>query len=280
MLTGGYGLSEQKTLQSKQINIFQNATVKPFEAQSVVFSKRENSSVDPNQQMAIQDSINAGVALVAFFGHSAAQVLELDMGPVSGLNNKGIYPLFLFNGALVGDAYSGSSLTEDLLLTPEVGAVSVIAHTAYQFIDPASNWSSAFTQNLFKDNYGQRIGEVMKQTISDYQNPMDNFNAAQCNQRNYFGDPALTIYSPQTSLSVAKQKRFESSIRLYPNPTNGILNIVAPQGTLVSVLSPYGQLIMETENMQVDLSNQPAGIYLVQCTIDGNKTTHKVMVTN
>ena len=278
MLTGGSGEAEKSLFLNYQNQFYEKAQVKPFQAQKISIVKDSSSVVQ--RRFDIQDSINSGVAMVSYFGHSATEVLELDFGDVADFKNKGKYPLFLFNGSSVGNVYTQGSLTEDLLLTPEVGAVSVVAHTTFQFIDPTFIWTKEFMGNLFEDNYGEPIGKIMAQSISDYQSPSNNFNAAQSNQRNYFGDPVLSIYSPKTSLSVANLNSLETNIKVFPNPSNGIIHINAPEGTSVQVINPFGQIIKQTTESILDLSSAPSGIYLVQCSHENTLTTKRILLSH
>jgi len=53
-------------------------------------------------------------------------------------------------------------------------------------------------------------------------------------------------------------------IGVYPNPTNSILNINAPAGSVVTVYNDLGQLVIEaTTQMAIDLSHLPKGLYNV-----------------
>lgn len=59
----------------------------------------------------------------------------------------------------------------------------------------------------------------------------------------------------------------EEEIRIYPNPTNGIINIRFAENVSfkITVYNVLGERILETDNQHViDLYNQPMGIYLLQ----------------
>lgn len=70
------------------------------------------------------------------------------------------------------------------------------------------------------------------------------------------------------------------TITIFPNPSNGLFNIQSSNGTIgtVSVYSSMGQLIQQTTESTIDLSNQPEGIYLIKTTSDLSKT-YKVVKT-
>jgi hypothetical protein len=75
-----------------------------------------------------------------------------------------------------------------------------------------------------------------------------------------------------------------ASIALYPNPTNGILTLLAPgyAGHSYEITDQLGRSIqkktVQSENSTIDVSNQPAGIYYLTIkNTGGNKTIRFVV---
>ena len=66
-----------------------------------------------------------------------------------------------------------------------------------------------------------------------------------------------------------------STIIVYPNPSNGIINIASEQNELIEKIEIYnnmGQLVVSKYNassFEVDLTNQSTGLYFVKAYIDG-----------
>lgn len=98
--------------------------------------------------------------------------------------------------------------------------------------------------------------------------------------------------------AMAKQQNFSSdnqsfsdmlhdhSIKIYPNPTKGALRICVSglKGTDKCSLEVYTTLgvqilarKVETDNIDINISNQPNGIYLLHITINGQSTTWKIV---
>src|SRR6185437_15574392 len=78
------------------------------------------------------------------------------------------------------------------------------------------------------------------------------------------------------------------SVNVYPNPSNGVFQIQANSHQLManSCIEVYNMLgekvysnyqITEFSNFQINLSNQPAGIYMLQCNV-GNQVFIKKLV--
>jgi hypothetical protein len=91
--------------------------------------------------------------------------------------------------------------------------------------------------------------------------------------------PNLTVYSRPVKLLVSALTGIErntlSSIKIYPNPTNGFLNIESSEGfsnkATLEVMDCYGKAIYlkqleNTQNNVIDLSQLSKGIYLIRIT--------------
>lgn len=81
-----------------------------------------------------------------------------------------------------------------------------------------------------------------------------------------------------------------SSIKLYPNPSNGMINVQVENFQAdeigIQVLDLSGKIVMERSwehtshlfNQQIDLSNQSQGVYFVNVIIDGHKHTERITI--
>ena len=71
------------------------------------------------------------------------------------------------------------------------------------------------------------------------------------------------------------------NIRLYPNPTSGILNIDGNGLMTISVMNMLGQTVMKTDATDkavIDLNSYESGIYMVQVKSENGTVTEKVNV--
>jgi hypothetical protein len=65
-----------------------------------------------------------------------------------------------------------------------------------------------------------------------------------------------------SNLGITSMKH--SSIEVYPNPSNGIINVESNQDTInCKVYNAIGELIINSNEKQIDLSNKPNGLYYV-----------------
>lgn len=239
-MTGGSEASEQALLQAYQDVYYQTAAGTKYGLDKVLFTKGDAVSVDSSLVSEIQGVINSGVQVVSYFGHGASQVLEVDMGKASQLNNKGKYPLFVFNGCALGNSYSELSLPEEYLLEKDVGAVAWIASSAFGFINELYQWTNIFYDNAFNRKYGATIGEMIAQTTDEFQNANNNFNRAQCRQMSLHGDPAIRLYSPDLP-----DYYFDPAISIGPSDADAESDSIA----LLFKLRNEGKAILDTPSV-------------------------------
>ncbi len=82
----------------------------------------------------------------------------------------------------------------------------------------------------------------------------------------------------ELTVSIDEEKNEEKTISTYPNPTDGIVNIIARNLSKVEVYTFSGKFIFSTEQSVVDIRTQPAGIYLLKIkSSSGTETTKRVM---
>ena len=84
-------------------------------------------------------------------------------------------------------------------------------------------------------------------------------------------DDSLDIDYPQTT---------DDLLRLYPNPTTGMVTIESSQATAITLIDIYGrkvvQMRVDTGHTSLDLSRLPRGIYFVR--IDGSSIVKKLVL--
>ncbi|MFI5219694.1 MAG: T9SS type A sorting domain-containing protein, partial [Bacteroidia bacterium] len=82
-----------------------------------------------------------------------------------------------------------------------------------------------------------------------------------------------------------------ASINIYPNPTNGLLNVSTqfenPEQMQIIVTNALGQMVFSSvpkttsgELSTVDLSNEPNGIYFVELRTSGGNIVRKISLNN
>ena len=99
-------------------------------------------------------------------------------------------------------------------------------------------------------------------------------------------DAAKSFYQPENDYIMVDVNAIEENkvgdVKLYPNPTNGNLNISAEGLQHITIFSTIGQVIYDSnvnsDNEIVDMSRFDAGIYMVRIVTENGMTTQRVSV--
>ena len=68
-----------------------------------------------------------------------------------------------------------------------------------------------------------------------------------------------------------------TDVKLYPNPTTGMINVEAEALQSVEVLDMAGRKVMTSNKSQVDLSNLSNGVYMVRVNTANGSALHKIV---
>ncbi len=100
------------------------------------------------------------------------------------------------------------------------------------------------------------------------------------NWSTYLEDGALMIRPivGDRYLSVEEKVEEKQHIKVYPNPTMGVVNFSTPQ-RIVQVFSMFGELLNEFENTRsIDLTYLPSGMYLLKSDSESGITVEKLTI--
>lgn len=164
------------------------------------YRKRSNSTIE---LIDITGDLNEGRSLVTFFGHGAPTVIDIEIGfasdPTLNYQNKGKYPVMLFNGCDYGSAF-GTTYTqgEDWIITPEKGASNIMANTSVGVDVILNRYSNAFYSRAFADSSSiyKTVGEVKQLAEVDF---VENFGLvplsySHMEQMVLLGDPGTRMF--------------------------------------------------------------------------------------
>lgn len=151
----------------------------------------------------IAEEVNRGVGMITFFGHSAPNTLDFDIGlasdPIMGYDNAKKYPFMLMNGCDAGSFFLNTEIIgENWVKTPGKGAIGFVAHSSYGLLASLQLYGVTFYQVAFGDPafINKGIGviqrEVVRRFLRDYGTSAANISQAQ--QMMLLGDPAVAIF--------------------------------------------------------------------------------------
>lgn len=206
-LSGGKTASEISFYKSF-VDTYKASAEAPYFGGKVVKSfvkDLQNGSIDNQLITNVAEEVNKGISLITFFGHSSAEINDVDIGfvsnPVYGYKNTDKYPMLLVNGCASANIFTNYSFAEDWINTSNLGAINVLGHTDIGYSNNLNQYSKIFYQFQFNDERyrNKSIGFLMHKVIdsvSTTNSPIDVVSQAQCTQMNLSGDPANRLYSP------------------------------------------------------------------------------------
>lgn len=187
----------------------------------------------------ITSEVNAGVGLITYFGHGSTTVTDLDMGYITdanrGYNNQGMYPMMYFNGCGVGNIFSARfnpnpaandryPLSMDWMLTPNKGAIAIIANSFESFVSPSSKYLNQLYTSMFTDStsFNLSIGKIQlavaKKVLAE---DAGAYNVQNIHQSVLQGDPALKVISVANSDYAVDSDQGIKILAESPNQTIG-----------------------------------------------------------
>lgn len=154
----------------------------------------------------IAEEVNNGLGLITFFGHSAPNTLDFDIGlvtdPVMGYDNSGKYPFLLMNGCDAGSFFLNANIFgENWIKTADKGAIGFIAHSSFGLVPALQRYASAFYDVAFGDSVfiRQGIGNVQQEIAKRYLQtvPVTPMAVSQVQQMMLLGDPAVKLFGAE-----------------------------------------------------------------------------------
>lgn len=180
-----------------ELNSFKDIAANGTYGANVVsfFRNSDDSPQNIPQSEQVKQLIDDGAGLLSFFGHSSPSTLDFNIGRPEEYNNKGKYPIFYAIGCNTNRVFDyRTTLSEDYVFIKDKGTIGFFGSTWLTQLSNLSSYADLFYQNMSNDNYGETVGEIIRQTIEDYTG-ISSFFTEQVKQVLMFhGDPALKIY--------------------------------------------------------------------------------------
>ena len=173
------------------------------------FSKSSSAAIQLIAGQRISQLFNSGISLLAYFGHSSANVLEFNLSDPSEYNNAGHYPFFLVSGCTAGNNYiydtlriiqNTKSISENFVLSKERGSIAFLASSHLGIPPYLNNYDTQLFHQISDVNYGKPIGIDMRNSIQNQggsdpsiYTPAYFFSRIHLEEFALHGDPALTV---------------------------------------------------------------------------------------
>jgi flagellar hook assembly protein FlgD len=230
-----------------------------------VFSQSK-STVSPTEVINISQSVNDGLGLITFFGHSTIGLTDVEIGrasdPTQGYQNQGKYPFMITNGCQLGAIfYNLPTLSTDWIFTANKGAIGFLGHSYLGYSGPLLNYSRRMYSQAFTNPniFGKPIGEVMASSMASVGSNPNFQDETTIEQMILQGDPAVKFLKPgKTDYAI----------------TNSQLSLESVDGATISDLSESFNLKMIVSNFgMVDTQKETFSVRLERTYTTGEIST-------
>ncbi len=169
------------------------------------FAKSSNSAVQLISGKRIEELFNEGISLLSYFGHSSATTLEFNLSDPTFYSNQGRYPFFSVSGCTAGNNYiydplritqNNFTISENFVLASQRGSIGFMASTHLGVPPYLNNYDDQFYRQLGMVNYGNSIGNDMKNIITNLgggNSSIDYLTRANLEEIALHGDPSIRI---------------------------------------------------------------------------------------
>ncbi|MCP9763703.1 putative type IX secretion system sortase PorU2, partial [Lacihabitans soyangensis] len=190
-------------------------------------TSKNKQILDPKEPANIVKNLNDGVSLISFFGHSAYQLVDLNIGfvsdPILGYNNTR-YPVLYFNGCAFNNYFREiPTLSYDWLFSAKKGAIATIGQSYFGYPTSLINHAKVFYDKIFQSTVEPTVGEALKLVAEDYSklSYKSEYDILHIHQTLLFGDPALKIFGyDKPDLKILTASFNEATSKLFINLIN------------------------------------------------------------
>ena len=197
-ISGGTTSSEKSRFDS-YLNLFEGNLAKAgLGANAVSVGTNFEAATTMDIKQFTINEIAKGKLILDYYGHGTYGGLTPDLGAASDYpdaSTNGKFPFMYISGCNVGDSYvAARGFAEEFTLEPNKGAIAILAQSSWGFESYLKNLGDIFSRRIATDNYGATLGEVMKNTLTEYVTSSD-LNLIHAQQYTLHGDPAIKLAS-------------------------------------------------------------------------------------
>ncbi|MEJ7827744.1 MAG: C25 family cysteine peptidase, partial [Segetibacter sp.] len=218
------------------------------------FNKTSTGTATTITNNLMKQTIENGVGLISYFGHSSSSSLDYNLDDPGTYNNTGKYPMFVVNGCNAGDLFafdtsrfsSTNTISERFVLAQNKGSIGFIASTHFGIVNYLDSYNQGLYRSMSVTGYGKsityNINEAIRSLLSTY--GQTDFGARlHAEETTLHGDPALKMNSFASPDFVVE----EPQIRIEPN----IVSVADAKFTIKGYIYNIGKATGDSITIQV-----------------------------
>lgn len=194
-LGGGKNGFEQSAIRSYLESMALEIENNSFGGNVQPFYKTSTDPIQTSLSEQIFETINDGVGMITFFGHSSPGTFDFNIDNPDNYSNFAKYPLMLSLGCYSGNIFTQTrSISERFTFYENKGAIVFGATRGVGFLNYLGQFASRLYENLGTDKYGAGIGEVLRATFEQYGDSEAIGLVTLIEQFTLHGDPSISVY--------------------------------------------------------------------------------------
>ncbi len=256
---GGGDLLLRNTIQNTLLDLTDIIEPSTFGANVTNFFAGDNPRAeDPEKAL---DFVREGASMLTFFGHSAPNTIDFDIGAPEEYDNLPNYPLFYAIGCNTNTIFSSrSTLSEDYVLIEDKGAIAWYGNTWVTSIGGLVPVATNFYENLGNDMYGETFGNVFRQSFIDF-------------SYSFSSNPSISPNTSNEMVVMSSMLHGDPAVRLHPHALPDYLvndgGITGTDPKLVSLQEDDFILNLEVANIGKNISTN-LGVEIVHLDPNNN----------
>ncbi|MEM8908616.1 MAG: C25 family cysteine peptidase, partial [Bacteroidota bacterium] len=212
---GGGGRNERDIIKTHLADMENVIEGNRFGAEVTSVFKTSSDPVQISKSEEIFNTINSGVSMITFFGHSGVGTFDFDIDNPENYENFGKYPLMFSLGCYSGNIHTGSrGISERFVYYEDKGAIAFGATTGLGYIPPLHQVTRELYTLAGTTMYGEGMGDIFRSTLQAFNNFNSPNTRTLVQQYTLQGDPAVKLNpspGPDYVIDVASA-RFEPTV--------------------------------------------------------------------
>ncbi len=191
---GGGGTNEQATIQNHLKAMAGTIESGKFGGKVTSFYKNSSDPIQLGDSDKIFETINNGLSIITFFGHSAVGTWDFNIDNPIKYENYGKYPLMLSLGCYSGNIHTnGQGVSERFIFLKDKGSIAFAASVGQGYVPSLHSFADKYYDLLGSDEfYGEGVGKILQETIKNFDQSSYQVKTL-VQQFTLHGDPALKL---------------------------------------------------------------------------------------
>lgn len=192
---GGGGPNEQATIKNHLTAMERTIESNKFGGEVTSFFKNSADPIQIGEAEGIFKTINSGVSIITFFGHSAVGTFDFNIDNPEKYENYGKYPLMFSLGCYSGNIHTnGAGVSESFVFLKDKGSIAFGASVGQGYISSLRSFADKYYDITGSEEfYGTGIGKILQETLRNFDNQSNVGLKTLSHQFTLHGDPAIKL---------------------------------------------------------------------------------------